>query len=219
MAKVTLSVPDDLYEKLEKYRDRLNYSEIFRRAVLEEIEKLEEKGELIKGLESYLSEKPPTIEDIERIRREELERFTRKWGTPDRQSKTDRSPPYIELSKWQEVKRGGRTITRLYISNSSVLAERVVDLDRRGFGKYTKEIQELYPKEIQDVVEYFRSKGFIVVEDGLDQDLIALFVTGGDRNAARELQYRGYYYRGLFATDQEKRDWVFIAYRVIPPRT
>jgi hypothetical protein len=49
-----------------------------------------------------------------------------------------------------------------------VLAERVVDLDRRGFGKYTKEIQELYPKEIQDVVEYFRSKGFIVVEDELN---------------------------------------------------
>ena len=50
LAKVTLSVPDDLYEKLEKHKDRLNYSEIFRRAVLEEIQKIEEKGELIKGL-------------------------------------------------------------------------------------------------------------------------------------------------------------------------
>jgi len=41
MAKVTLSVPDDLYEKIERYKDLLNLSEIFRICASEELRKIE----------------------------------------------------------------------------------------------------------------------------------------------------------------------------------
>jgi predicted transcriptional regulator len=221
LAKVTLSVPDELYEKLEKYKERLNYSDIFRRAVSEEMERIEEKGELIEGLENYLSGRLPTTEDKERVRKEEIVRFTKKWGPPDPYPytlKTEHASPYIELRKWQEIKHGDRTIARLYICNDPVLAKRVIELDEKGWGKYSKDIQELYPKEIQDIAEYFKSRGFIVAEDELSQDLIILFVTGDNKQQARDLQDRGYHYFGLFATDQDKRDWVFIGYREVKPQ-
>jgi len=221
LAKVTLSVPDDLYEKLERHKDHLNYSDIFRRAVSEEIEKIEEKGGLIKGLMNYLSGTFPTAEDKERARKEEIERFTKKWGNPDPDPftrYTELTPPYVELAKRQEIKHEDRTIARLYINNSSELAKRVVELDEKGWGKYSKEVQELYPKEVQDIAEYFKSTGFTVAEDELDQDLMILFVTDGNKHQARDLQDRGYHYFGLFATDTDKKDWVFIAYREVKPK-
>lgn len=215
LAKVTLSVPDALYKKLEEHKDRLNYSDIFRRAVSEEIEKIEEKGELIEGLMNYLSGELPKTEDKEKARKEEIERFTKKWGKPDPYpltNYTELAPPYVELAKRREIKHGDRTIARLYISNSEI-AKRVVELDEKGWGKYNK---ELYPKDIQNIADYFKSKGFIVAEDELLQDFISLFVTDSNKHQARDLQHKGYHYFGLFATD--KKDWVFIAYREVKPK-
>lgn len=197
----------------------INWSEVCRQAISNYIEEREpkQKGEVIESLENYLGGKLPTTEDKERVRKEELERFTKKWGKSNPYY-TQHTPPYIELYKWQEIKHGDRTIARLYISNSSELAKRVIELDGKEWGKYSKEVQELYPKEIQDIAEYLKSKGFIVAEDGLDQDLITLFVTNSNKQQARELQHRGYHYFGLFATDQDKKDWVFIAYREVKPK-
>lgn len=41
MAKITLSVPDNLHERIERYKDLLNLSEIFRICVSEELKKVE----------------------------------------------------------------------------------------------------------------------------------------------------------------------------------
>jgi hypothetical protein len=41
MAKITLSVPDDLYGKIEKHKDEINISEFFRHCVSKEIERLD----------------------------------------------------------------------------------------------------------------------------------------------------------------------------------
>jgi len=39
--KITLSVPDNLYEKIDRHKDLLNLSEIFRTCVSEELKKVE----------------------------------------------------------------------------------------------------------------------------------------------------------------------------------
>lgn len=41
MAKITLSVPDDLYEKIERYKDLLNWSEMFQTCASEKLRKIE----------------------------------------------------------------------------------------------------------------------------------------------------------------------------------
>ncbi len=74
MAKVTLLVPDGLYAKIENYKDRLNLSELFRETVSREIEKIEEKSEIIQKLHEYLKSKLPSP-DKEATRRVEIDRF------------------------------------------------------------------------------------------------------------------------------------------------
>ena len=41
--KITLSVPDNLYEKIDRYKDLLNLSEIFRIRVSEELQQIESR--------------------------------------------------------------------------------------------------------------------------------------------------------------------------------
>jgi predicted CopG family antitoxin len=53
---VTLSFPDDLYEKIEKWKDSLNLSEVFRIAISKEIKRKEVFQKRLKGVSSR--EKP-----------------------------------------------------------------------------------------------------------------------------------------------------------------
>lgn len=214
---VTVQVGDELVAKMEKLPD-VNWSQVIR----DSIEKYcnsrltppPPKGELIEGLENYVSEKLPTTEDIEKARKEEIERFTRKWGKEDPRytNYTKLTHPYVKLAKRHEVKYGDQTIARLYINNNRELAKGLIKLDEKGSGKYDK---ELYPQEIANIVDYFKSKGFTVVEESFIQPQIMMFVldTYGSkgRELARDLASKGYHYFGLFATDKE--DEVFIAYR------
>jgi len=214
MAKITLSVPDDLYQKLEKYKERLNYSDIFRRAASEEIDKIEEKGELIEGLMDYLSGKLLKREDKEKVREAEVGRFTKKWGTPDYEENTEVELPYVNVSKTQKVNIGDQTIAELRISNSRVLASEVRERVEKRFGEYDI---NLYDKNLEPLVEYFKSKGFTIIEESLLQHDVMSYVlkTYGSegRERARELGMKGYQYFGLFAADKE--DLVFIAYREV----
>jgi predicted CopG family antitoxin len=214
MAKVTLSVPDDFYEKLEKHKDRLNYSDIFRRAVSEEIERIEKRGELIEGLIHHLSGQLPKTEDRERIRKEEIERFTRKWGTPDHQGNDEEaSHNYVTLLKRQKISLGDRALAELEISNSRSLTYLQERLEK-GFSKYDI---NLYDKNLEPLVEYFKTIGFTIAEEELLQDQVMHYVlkTYGSqgREQWRELASKGYHYFGLFAADKEDR--VFIAYREV----
>lgn len=54
MRKVTLSVDEDLYNKINKHKDQLNLSQIFRKAIEGEILKAEFEEAEKKGEEDYL---------------------------------------------------------------------------------------------------------------------------------------------------------------------
>jgi len=217
LAKVTLSVPDDFYKKLEQFKDRLNYSDVFRRAVSEEIKKLEKRGEIIEGLESFIHGKLPNTDDKDKIRKKEVERFTKKWGTPDYITNTEEEPYYVSISKTVKIDVGDQTLAELEVSNSRVLASSVQERVRKGFGEYDL---NLYDKNIKPIVEYFKSKGFIIAEEQfLQQDIVHYILKSfgsQGRDRARDLQVRGYTYYGLFAADKEDR--VFIASREVKPK-
>lgn len=205
MAKVTLSVPDDLYAKIEKYKDRLNLSELFRETVSREIEKIEEKSEIIQKLHEYLKSKLPSP-DKEATRRVEIDRFTRKWGKPDYIHPDDSlgaKPPYVTLEK------------RIKINQDSVHANlRVFNGVRKYWIEYSpREYRPENWEKVHHIADFFKSIGFNVVEIPFLQDSIRMFVTGGDKEQARELQRRGYEYYGLFVYDRE--DTVFIDYREV----
>lgn len=220
---VTVQVGDELAAKMEKLPD-VNWSQVVRNCIEKysnmRLTPLPLKGELVEGLENYLSEKSPTTEDKEKARKDEIERFTKKWGKADPYpftNYTEIASPYVELSKRKDIKHGDRTIARLHISNSRVLAKRVVELDEKGWGKYNK---ALYPQDIQNITDYFKSKGFTIAEESFTQDQVMMYVLGiygsQGREQARQLASSGVQYFGLFATDKE--DVVFIAYREVRPK-
>jgi len=200
LAKVTLSVPDDLYKKLEEHKDRLNYSDIFRRAVSEEIEKIEEKGELIEGLMNYLGGELPKTE--EKARKEEIERFTKKWGKPDSAHNLLVKAPYISLSKKQTVEYEDQKIAELEIENNKDLRFTLKDFN-----------PEFYNEKLEIIVDYFKSKGFDCGETYLGQPQVINYVTHGDKKFARDRLSKGYQFYGLFA--QDKEDLVFILHRKV----
>ena len=106
MAKVTLSVPDEIYARIETHKDQLNLSEIFRVCVSEEIEKLEGKAQIITELKDYLLTKFPFAAE----RKTEIDRFTRKWGTPEVIEPDDLTQPYVKLMKNQPIALGNTTL-------------------------------------------------------------------------------------------------------------
>lgn len=64
--KITISVPEDLYEKMSKWRHTLNFSNVFQRAVSSMIQKKED-------FQSRLQEELDQSAVIERLRREKAE--------------------------------------------------------------------------------------------------------------------------------------------------
>jgi predicted transcriptional regulator len=206
---ITISISDELATKMDSMPE-INWSEVCRQAITNYIEEKEpkQKGELIEGLENYLSGKLPLTEDKEKIRREEIERFTKKWGNPDSVSSDEEiSHNYVTLLKTQKSKLGN-TFVELEISNSRL---------KKESGKYDI---NLYDKNLEPLIEYFKSKGFTIAEENLLQSGVMHHVlkTYGSkgREEWRQLASRGYQYFGLFALDKE--DCVFIAYREVKPK-
>lgn len=215
MAKITLSVPDNLYEMIQKYRD-VNWSEVFRRAAQAEIKKLERKGELLEGLFDYLSHKLSDVEEArERIRREEIERFIRKWGEPDHTEKTEETPVYISLWKNVMIKIGDKEIGKINISNSRTLSQGLLDRIKRGFGEVDIEALD---EKLRPIAEYLNSKGFKLEARHLTQPEVLLYVyknmlTSEAKNLWRQQVKAGYSWLGLFASDGE--DYVFLGYKEV----
>jgi len=85
MPNITLSIPDEVYQKMKKYKE-VKWSEVVRRAILEYLRKLEEGGlvittrELLDMLGSEFKEKldKVSLEDFEKayekMREEEWKR-------------------------------------------------------------------------------------------------------------------------------------------------
>jgi hypothetical protein len=55
MARLNITVPDDLYERVEKWRDRLNLSRICQDAISREVDKLELVPEDVRRMQEALS--------------------------------------------------------------------------------------------------------------------------------------------------------------------
>jgi len=220
MAKITLSVPDELYEKIQKHRE-VNWSEEFRKMAQALIKKLETKGELVQGLLEHLRQKLSTIEENrEVIRKREIERFTRKWGEPDRIKKTEEPPVYITITKDLELKVDEKRIATLKISNSRTLAQGLIERVQKGQSKLDLESFE----KLKHIVEYLKSKGFYFESRGMSKDEVLRYViTWNVLEGGRVvLTAEDYYYQliqqgitwyGLFASDGE--DYVFLGYKEV----
>jgi predicted CopG family antitoxin len=208
--KITLSVPDDFYEKMDTYKERLNYSDVFRRAVLAEIEKIEEKGLIIKGLEVYLQQGQATPDDKEKTKKEEISRFTGKWGTPNFTNPIDLSEqPHVRLSKKQMVMSRNRAHF-LRIKNERNFEEKLHPLSEEVNDKLVQNIQLNYGLGVFEIAAYFKTKGFTIAQKQLSMAEVTEYITDGRANDARSMVREiGHVYYGLFAADKD--DVILIA--------
>jgi len=210
---ITLAISDELIEKMDTMPE-INWSEVCRQAISKYIDerKSKEKGELIKELEIYLSPKLTEPEEKERIKKAEIERFSKKWGEPEIISLRAQLP-YVELRKIQPVKIGETTLATLKILNAVLLQTTPIP----KFGSDilsefdTEKWENVAFGKLSYIVDYFKTKGFTVGECRLFFADIAEYVTNGDKERAKELYDKSI--QGLFAFDKE--DIVFITYREI----
>ena len=201
---VTISVSDELARKMNKYPD-VNWSEVGRQAFGEYIKFREpqEKGEIIENLEKYLKSTVPIErpEAREALRDAEKKRFARKWGKPD-SAYPDDSPgtelPYINIEKRVEIKHNGiQANLRVFNGVRTYWTEySPLEYNPENWGK------------VRHIADYFKTSGFNIVVIHFDQTAIRHFLTGGNKEQARQLRRSKYDYYGLFAFDKE--DTVFI---------
>jgi hypothetical protein len=219
MAKVTLSVPDDLYARIDVHKDQLNLSEIFRVCVSEEIEKLEGKpnAEITMKLKDYLRAKSP----LEVARKAEIDRFTKKWGPPDIINPDDAN--YVRIMKNQPITIGNITLElKIFNRLASPLGVRPFIQEDFNLEKWSFVAQG----KLDQVADFFKSVGFRVGEyynadeskwgSGGNYGLVPALLEGllaeeEAKKATEEIMQREFRYFGLFADDRE--DIVFIAYR------
>ena len=65
--KVTISVPDDIYEKMDKWRDSFNFSKVFQETIGEKIRRKEDFRKRLKGETEQMEQ------IVERLKREKYE--------------------------------------------------------------------------------------------------------------------------------------------------
>jgi len=203
---VTISVSDELAKKMNAMPE-INWSEVCRQAISKYINKRsEEKGELLKGLEDFLKTKPP--ESKESVEKAEIERFTRRWGKPEIVD-TRTQPPYVHLRKTQNLTIGDTTLTTLKIFNDVLLTITLVPNQLSEFNAEKWKHRVIWSSgKLDQIVDYFKSKGFTVGECKLSSVDVLKYVCDGNQKMARELYDRTH---GLFAHDN--KDLVFITFR------
>lgn len=206
---ITISISDELAKKMDAMPE-INWSEVCRQSISRYVEEkgTEERGELLKALDDHISKTPPTSEDKQKIRKEEIERFTKKWGTPDSTHDLSVLAPYIGISKKHTVKSGDEQIAELYIENRTKDA---VHFTLKDFNP------ELYNEKIKAIADYLKSVGFDCGETHLESEsAVTSWVTHSNKNFARDRLDKGHNFYGIFA--QDKDDYVFIAYREVKPK-
>lgn len=220
MSKVRteLEVPEELLNEFDNAikGHYANRSEALRASMRLLIDKLNEgkvEGKLLRGLEEFLTTRLPKPEDKESVKKAEVERFTRKWGTPAIMSLRTQ-PPYVQLKTIETVKSEDAEITLKILNDVLLNCTPIVDEKRTKLSEFDAEKwKNVAFGKLSYIVDYFKSKGFTVGECRLDSpySLIWTYVTDGDKEAAKEFYDRSIH--GLFAFDNE--DIVFIAYREV----
>lgn len=78
MAKITISVPDELYEKMQEWKESLNFSKVFQNAVSGMIQKKEALTSKIRNEMDF-----PSI--VDRLKKEKIdfELNVKEWGKKD----------------------------------------------------------------------------------------------------------------------------------------
>jgi hypothetical protein len=215
--KINLSVPDDFYARMEKVKDLVNLSEIFREAVSKEMEKLQQPGLIIEELKLYLERN--IVGGGDRVdnaakREQELDRFTYQWGEPlETERRESTVPPWMNITKAIPLEIGNERITTLKIINWLAIAGSIHE------GNFGGQMTEFDPErwkgtgngKLAPTVEFFKSKGFKVVEHiGPTRKLFAALETN-DILGEADCIMGSEGVTVLLATDG--RDLVYIAYR------
>lgn len=93
MARLNITVPDDLYKRVEKWRDRINLSRVCQEAIRRELDKLEQVPEQVREMREALS----------RLEREKakIERSCFRKGVYDG-LEWARGADYASLKRWGE---------------------------------------------------------------------------------------------------------------------
>lgn len=102
MARLNITIPDELYRALGRWRSRVNISRVCQEAIAREVAKLEELPRAATELEAL----------VERLRREKAgaDQFWFAQGVTEAIAWT-RDAPYEELRRWGEA--GGEEAPRL----------------------------------------------------------------------------------------------------------
>ena len=213
MINFTITIPDELKERIEKHPE-VNWSELARTTYatrLQELEKSEEMGELLeKILKPVLSIDEKAKNSLAFHKREEIARFSKKWGAP-LEVETIQAPPYVKLEK--------RVNLRASVGEPMVL---VRNFWNRGRLDDKLQAKDADPKDWKDgdnmitLIKSFSSQGFQVKDHPLvysEFDWIFPEKSVRERREqARRFTQQKSSVHGLFAFDNE--DAVFIGYRV-----
>ena len=132
--------------------------------------------DLIKDLEQSLLESAYTPEEKERVKNEEIRRFTIKWGAPNTIIPTE-DAPYVKLRRRQLIKHGKQAMTLLITTQRNPLAhakfEGVINrngctyymnLTRPTWIEFLQSIEHDYGKTVSNIAKYFNYLGFFVFE-------------------------------------------------------
>jgi len=214
--KINLSVPDDFYARMEKVKDYINLSEVFREAVSREMEKLQKPGLIIEELKLYLEREIISggdHADNDLKRQQELDRFTNQWAEPEESERRESTvPPWVNITKAVPLKMGNESITTLKITNWLAIAQSICEGSSGGqYAEFDPERwKDTGSGKLAHIVEFFKSKGFKVVETDATRKLFASLETSDLLGEAdRKMGSKGV--SVLLATDG--KDLVYIAYR------
>ncbi len=141
MAKITISVPDELYEKMQEWRSSMNFSRVFQNAMTGMIQRKE-------ALTSKLRKEVDFSSVVDRLKKEkvEFEFNIREWGIKD-------GLEWCKTAHYHEL----RYALAMISSKNPDQDEELGDYFSHMFGKYKRQIAAT-GKKAQDAVNDFSEK-------------------------------------------------------------
>lgn len=151
MAKITISVPDELYEKMQEWKSSLNFSKVFQNAVSGMIRKKE-------ALTSKIRKEMDFSSIVDRLKKEKIDYECNiiEWGKKDG----------IEWCKTAHYRELQYALTWVPYQNPD-RDEELGDYFSHMFEKYKKRIQTT-GKKAQDCVNDFSEKYLKGWKEGVD---------------------------------------------------